>query len=362
MTRTAHAVGATRLDVLASVLLVIAAAAAMVPMLAGGAVRGGIHVSANNLRRISQACAGYEADWNGRQWSKLTDKMMTATGCEAYTSVECPPQMIAGADASNTVWGFWLPTVLQSVCRAGGTCSNWSVMMPIPVGGSTSGSGGSGVASWELVNFRGIREYATGRFYDPLFYAPNDAVIYQQASQYFDRAEEYPSGGTFFASSYCLSPAAMWGIGVLRAPSQGGFRAPDDFPGAYITPTAAMATHPALKTRLLERRWCQNPPGVTIPTTGPTGAPTSTPFHFNAGPASRPGTVFFDGHVTFVPMVDFAEADAQALLQSGDGLWSRDTPFGERGIWSSSAIGSFWNSAHVLTTGGITGRDLLRAQ
>lgn len=359
MTRTAHAVGATRLDVLASVLLVIAAAAAMAPMLAGGAVRGGIHVSANNLRRISQACAGYEADWNGRQWSKVTDKMMTAAGCAELAAAECPPTMVLGNDAGGSLWGFWVRGLDPECSNWPGGCNNWTVMMPMPIGGTTGGPGGD-IGSWELVNARGIREYVSGRFYDPVFFAPNDVLAYQQAHQFFGRTEEYPSGGTISLSSYCLSPAAMWGIGVFRAPSQGGFQAPDEFPEAYVTPTAVMATHPTLKTRLLERRWCQNPPSVTMP--GPTGTPTSVPFHFNSGATSRPGTAFFDGHVTFVPMADFADADAQALLQSGDGLWSRDTPFGERGIWSSSAIGSFWNSAHVLTTGGITGRDLLRAQ
>ena len=61
-------------------------------------------------------------------------------------------------------------------------------------------------------------------------------------------------------------------------------------------------------------------------------------------------------------MSTFAADDATAAQQTGDGLWSRDTPYGANGVWSNEAIGGFYNSAHLLTTEGILGRDLLQAK
>jgi hypothetical protein len=61
-------------------------------------------------------------------------------------------------------------------------------------------------------------------------------------------------------------------------------------------------------------------------------------------------------------MSTFAADDATAAQQTGDGLWSRDTPYGANGVWSNEAIDGFYNSAHLLTTDGILGRDLLHAK
>jgi len=57
-----------------------------------------------------------------------------------------------------------------------------------------------------------------------------------------------------------------------------------------------------------------------------------------------------------------AEDDARVLQQTGgvDGLWSRDTPFGESGYFGDLSFDGIVVSHHVLTTGGILGRDRLR--
>ena len=58
-----------------------------------------------------------------------------------------------------------------------------------------------------------------------------------------------------------------------------------------------------------------------------------------------------------------AIADDASLIKRGlDGLWSRDTPVGAGGLYPQWAIGDFRNSSHILTTGGITGRDLLESR
>jgi hypothetical protein len=43
-----------------------------------------------------------------------------------------------------------------------------------------------------------------------------------------------------------------------------------------------------------------------------------------------------------------------------DGLWSRDTPFGESGYFGELSFDGTTVSHHILTTGGIRGRDTLR--
>jgi hypothetical protein len=84
---------------------------------------------------------------------------------------------------------------------------------------------------------------------------------------------------------------------------------------------------------------------------------------YNQGPMSQPGALFFDGHVSFLPISRYKADDATVLAQTGtDGLWSRDTPFGARGVYG---LGSVWtnvdSSPNLLTTDGILGRDLLTA-
>ena len=350
--------GLSLLEVVIASATVLVLLSAVVPMLGGGAARGAVHVSANNLRRIADGCAAYEASWGGRQWSKLSPAMGLYNGCGPYSASTCPPTMTLGWDASGGLWGYWIRGTPAACAGWPGSCGNWIVMMPLAIGGTT-GDPATGTGSWQFVNARGVREYVTSRFYDPVFYSPNDALPFQQLqSNYFNSPVEFSyNQGFYWNSTYTLSPAAIWGDGVFGRPSEGGFQAPDDLPGAYDTPTASLATYPDVKTRLMEGRWCQNPPAITMP-----GIDTPTPYYSNGGAGSVAGTAFFDGHVSFVPMSTFAADDAAATKQTGEGLWSRDTPIGPEGLFASFAIDGFRNSSHILTTGGITGRDLLQAR
>ncbi|NBP51362.1 MAG: hypothetical protein EBU70_09340, partial [Actinobacteria bacterium] len=343
--------------------VLVAVLAALIPMLGSGVYRSGMMVSANNLRRISDGCAAYEATWNGRQWSKTNDAMGHYNGCGAYANSTCPPALVLGTDASEGLWGYWIAGNVQGCTSWPGTCGNWPLMMPIAIGGTTGSvdAANAGIGSWNYVNARGLREYVATRYYDPVFFSPNDEVIYQklQVTAFGSAAEfAWDAASNFFTSTYGLSPAAIWGVGTFRAPRDGGFRAPDDYPQAYITPTASIAAYPDTKTRLIEQRWCQQPPALAqLP-----ASTTDFPYRFNAGPGSQPGAIFYDGHVAFVPMSTFAADDAMAAQQTGDGLWSRDTPYGAGGVWADRAIGGFRSSAHLLTTEGILGRDLLKAK
>jgi hypothetical protein len=185
--------------------------------------------------------------------------------------------------------------------------------MPMVIGGTTGAVDGfaTGFGSWTLINARGLREYISTRFYDPVFYSPNDELVYQKLqATAFGSAAEYSNLAEGFTSTYGQSPAAIWGVGTFRAPRDGGFRAPDDHPQAYITPTASIAAYPDTKSRLMEQRWCQQPPALAQP-----GSPSfPNPYRFNAGPGSQPGAIFYDGHWSFVPMSTFAADDEMAAL------------------------------------------------
>lgn len=358
--------GITLLEVAIGVVLLCVLVATMIPMLGSGSYRSGILVSASNLRQIAAGCVAYEADWNGQVFSMLTPAMGTYNGCYNYSSHACPPVLILGADDGGGLWGYWI-TGTHYPCGGwpNGSCSLWPVLMPMCMGGTTGGLAPStyGSGTWLFANARPLRQYICDRFYDPVFYPPNDAIINGKLqAQAFNRTEEFPGqladlGDTDWLCGYGLSPAAMWGPGVLRPPSQGGFQAPDSYPAAYQTPTASAAVYPNLKTRLVERHWCQQPPALTA-----TGAPGGAPYSFNAGAGSAPGAIFFDGHVSFTPMSTYAAEDAQLQSQGADGLWSRDTPYGPGGVKIGPTIDGFSCSPHLLTTGGITGRDLTQVR
>ncbi|MFO0963790.1 MAG: hypothetical protein U0625_12930 [Phycisphaerales bacterium] len=355
--------GITILEVAVSCVVCAALLAALVPMLGSGTQTSGVLISANNLRRISAGCVAYEADWNGRQWSQLTDEMATWPSCATYRQHACPPNLTLGEDSNESLWGYWIYGSPQACSSYPGSCGNWVVNMPIVLGGTTGSldAANAGVGSWMFVNARPVRPYICGRFYDPVFYPPNDEGTYSQlqVSAFGSMVEfDYNSlaGGCMIFSGYGLSPAALWNPGVFRKPSLGGYQQPDSFVEGYQTPTAAQAVYPSLKTRLMERNWCQQPPVYGNPCTG---AGNSTPnYAFNAGGDSQPGAIFFDGHVEFTAMSRYAADDEEVRMQGMDGLWSRDTPYGATGVRVGPVVNDFACSAHLLTTDGIAGRDL----
>ena len=83
------------------------------------------------------------------------------------------------------------------------------------------------------------------------------------------------------------------------------------------------------------------------------------PYYFNHGTESRPATLFFDGHVAPIEVREAQRADSQHQVQTGYGLWSRDTPWGENGYYIDFGYDMATTSFHILTTNGIRGRDVV---
>lgn len=357
----------TLVELAVSSLVVLAMAAALLPMLGSGLRRSGMMVSANNLRTLAQGYAAYEASWGGRQFSYLREDMGGYSGCSSYSMAQCPPQLILGHDDDGSLWGFFINGNTPE-CHFLSGCNNWPMLVPLPLGGSSTvwNTANGEVGSCYLPNARGPREYVASRYFDPVYYSPNDSLVYGalSASDLLAYPFEFPAIKArdaqlpSFYSSYAYSPAALWGTCVLRSVAEGGVQVPGSCPASYRTPSANQATYPDLKTRMMESRWCQDPPRLANPQFA-----QAFPYHFNAGPESRPGALFFDGHVSFASLAEYEADDRAALMQTGtDGLWSRDTIYGTAGIFGTNELGSSRASPNFLTTGGITGRDLLHAR
>jgi hypothetical protein len=107
---------------------------------------------------------------------------------------------------------------------------------------------------------------------------------------------------------------------------------------------------------MIEHDWLNGrPPGVSM---NPCFEPP-VPYFFNHGFTSMPATLFFDGHVDLLGIQQALLDDDIVMHQSGEGLWSRDTPFGAGGYLSGCAFDFAESSVHILTTEGIRGRDRL---
>lgn len=368
----------TVVDLVAGMAILGTLAAVATPMLGSGMHRSGMMVSANNLRRLGQGHAAYEASWNGQQHTTMVPEMGHYSGsstCWAFLQNHCPPPpVVLGTDGAGSTWGyFWNGSGGVPGCTAypgqanfcGSTQGKYkATALPLAVGGTSGTFSGfpDQDGNYYLPNMRGVREYVCDRFFDPVYYSPNDLVAYPRVSAAFESAHEMADinllVSTQTSSSYCNSAAAIWNPCVFRAPSQGGFQAPGTCLDAYRTPPASHATYPTLKTRMMEWRMCQGPRGAVSPALS-----GEVMDFFNAHPGSRPGAVFFDGHVSFTVMADYAADDAQLLQQTGsDGLWSRDSGLGSNGYRGQAAQSGFRASPHFLTTGGIAGRDLLHAR
>ena len=260
---------------LAALLLVLAIALAVV-LPAAARLRGlsGTDASLDNLAQLGLAHAVYAADWSGRQATVVIDEL-SLYGSSA-------PQAVANYDA---VQGEPHPPVLFGWSQFGDVIglagyyfqgsSNPGVLMPI--------SFDSAFGSFRFANTRPLHDYVDGRYYSSTWYAPNDVAAHAAAAPSFDEPDEYDFDGTTGAlpawSSYCLSPAAMYGRDILRAPSLGGWQDPFTVGLAFQSPPLDAALYPDLKTHMVEHHWVQSPPGLAIRRStrrGPTTAASRT--------------------------------------------------------------------------------------
>ncbi|MCE9619778.1 MAG: prepilin-type N-terminal cleavage/methylation domain-containing protein [Planctomycetes bacterium] len=349
--------------------------------------------SQSNLRAIAQAAGIYGADFQDRQWTAVADDLglpAYAGDCTKFSLKRCSAQLVLGFTTDGTSIGFFIPQA--PTCGVQAPNANCNVAKAYwPCDFNLSGTGNFG--SWRLVNAKSFNKYMGSRFYDPIFYAPKDKVTLEKASTMLEAGGDWvglagvPDIQSTVLSTYCWSPAAMWGPDVLS--KKKGFQDPTKSPAGFRSPAASQAAFPDLKTRCMEHSWLQNKPNLDTmdgskwgsgganpdsfsPAVRGTGG---MPWFFNQGYQSTPGTVFFDGHIAQLGVPE--AVDCYNRTVKADSLVTGVVPKIKGSFASGSDItgmtngysfGAFDNGAyfdgkyvsyHVLTADGILGRDTI---
>ncbi len=124
-------------------------------------------------------------------------------------------------------------------------------------------------------------------------------------------------------------------------------------PTGYKVPSFGQLKFPTLKTHMLEHHWLQN---AKIPCNASFFG--CEPYYFNHSLQSMPVTLFYDGSVRMMGVMEALSSDRRAFRQTnGVGLWTRDTPFGTDGYLIADSYDFAETSFHILTTNGVRGRD-----
>ncbi len=320
-------------------------------------------VSQANLRNLATAHENYSAEWNDRQFTLVNDNLGqygTDQGTAYPNYAEAigadHPPMILGWIASSSgdmgLWGYWMSGV-----------GNQGMCEPIVFSGPAHLVG---FGSFRVPNAKQFNQYVSGRFYDPVFYAPKDTIVTDYVRKGFESPGEYVSSsdmghesGSAGWSSYCLSPAAMFSPDVM---AQDEWKDPFDLPGGFRSPSVSQALFPSLKTRMLEHHWLQQQRSECNPNIEGGTYDGCEPYYFNNGWESVPVTLFYDGHIEGVGVRQAMDADDRYKTQTGSniGLWHNDTEFGADGYFIELSYDMIADTSfHILTTDGIRGRDII---
>jgi hypothetical protein len=362
---------------LAAATLAVAVAVPTFAMVRGDARVG---ASLDNLRALGAAHVSYAADWNDRQFTAINDDISAyadnALGINVFNAAQGgdrtrfhPPVTLGWGPPEGGGAPFWFAYRTSQIANA-------RFCEPIVFSGINFQINGF-FGSFRVINDARFTPYVGGRFYDSRFHAPTDAVVWplveplsQEPWEFIDTPSIVGFGDGAYWSSYSTSAAAMFDPAVM-APRRledgvvvGGWSDPWTTASGFRSPAMSQARYPGLKTHMLEHHWLQNPP----PEPCNPDAPFATydgcePYYFNHGFDSSPATLFYDGSTRLLPNADVVASDEIVRRGSGgdgfDGLWSRTTPFGENGYFNELSVDGISVSHHVLTAGGILGRDTL---
>ncbi|MDY7108652.1 MAG: hypothetical protein SYC29_08435, partial [Planctomycetota bacterium] len=372
----------TIIELLVVVSIIALLIGILLPAISKARDQARLTISQTNLRNLSTAHANYAAEWNDRQFTLVNDNISRygTSASNAYTGYadevgdDHPPIILGWApggggnndSGGNRFWGYWM-----SHGGNHGLCD--PIVFP---GGGYEHTVGFG--AFRIPNAKQFNQYVNNRFYDPIWYAPKDTIVYDYVKSSFDHPGEYNPdlpdfNGMVAWSSYCLSPAAMFAPQVMAHPGPletDGWHDPYSLPGGFRSPSYSQALYPDLKTHMLEHHWIQQRraecnPGFVGGTYG-----GCEPYYFNHGWESVPMAMFYDGHIESIGVREAIAADSRMVAQTGYedwGLWSRDTPFGgteepypDGGYFMEMSYDTLsFTSFHVLTTDGIRGRDKL---
>jgi prepilin-type N-terminal cleavage/methylation domain-containing protein len=297
-----------------------------------------------NLATLAQAHAAYASVWNDRQFTMVPDAVGAFGGCANFVAQgNCLPDVALGAACDGGAVSIPLGCGPSA-------CENIAFAKAIEFGGPNAGFG-----AYRLPNAAGFQPFVDGRFYSSAFYAPDDYEIIDQVQPLLSSPCGFSGNPQQIVyASYCLSPAAMWGLGVLSR--QSGYKNPDSLATGYTSPSVNQCTYPSLKTRMMEFR------AVDVDCfLDPAGCGS---YQFNQMYESRSLGLFFDGSVHIVTPREAMESDQRAKLAAvglvEKGLWIRGTPLGPNGVGGSESYDFLTDTSfHLLTGDGIAGRDIL---
>ncbi len=360
--------GFTVVELLVSVSLIAILAGILLPTMGKARDATRINVSRSNLRQVGIALRTYASDWSDRQLTYVRDNLgqyggdlagynQAVYGAGAGNGLDMHPPIIAGwaynsAGEWSGPWAYW-PTQGNRI-------------MFQPINFPESPMGCSMCSGWGWfrmgIQTKPINCYLNGRFHDLVFYAPKDRANFETA----ERCAEVP--GEFVAvddicscgpwPSYCLSPAALFAPQVFSDDGQGRFwNAPWTMAAGYRVPSFGQVRYPELKTHALEHHWLQN---AAFPCNDAFFG--CEPYYFNHSFRSAPVTLFYDGSVRLMTVLEAMSSDRRHQHQAGHGLWSRDTPFGEGGYFIAEGHDYASTSYHILTTEGVRGRDTVGSE
>jgi prepilin-type N-terminal cleavage/methylation domain-containing protein len=331
-----------------------------------------------NIKQISTAINTYAAEFADRQPTWIKDNISTygnytpGAAVAAFTNYanangdEPHPMMGLGygrSGAAPVVWFYAPPPVSPN-----GTPNPFQ---PIVFAAGTF----KGFGSFRMPNALAVSSYLSGRWYDPVYYAPKDTGVMNSVESLFGHADGFPiiagaPAGTVRWSSYCMSAAAMFNPAVFSKNGNLFFTDPWTLASGFKSPSMSQALFPNLKTHLIEHHWLQNRkkechPNVTGPYEG------CQPYYFNGAFNSQPVASFYDGHVAAVGQTDAIDANKRMVGQTGInnyGLWSMNALGPNAAAYSDGMNDGYfmqhcqdWSSTsyHVLTIDGIRGRDFL---
>lgn len=344
--------------------------------------------SVSNLRQLGIAHATYASEWNDNHWTVLPHNAASYGNSLPDAIANYPggstnwPRILMGWDSAQSI--YQLPPAAQF---------GLAPYLPFVYDSSASGwnMGPNGGGFYRLINVPSFNSYMNGRFYDHAFYAPKDRTVISAIGDCWDYPGNFCVPGddeaefySIYYSSYSLAGSALYNPSIWNRPA-GQLPTINElfqsFPAAFRTPSTSVAQYPDLKTHMIEHHWLQNAPGDCNPAMSNTAYAKydgCEPYYFSHGINSTPRTLFYDGHVAPLSLAT-AKRDNEVVIanmegSSGNdattmGLWRTDAgDFGGNGYFSEFGAGidaagfadtTVTTGVHMLTTGGIRGRDIL---
>ncbi|MHC4614045.1 MAG: type II secretion system protein [Planctomycetota bacterium] len=350
--------GFTIIELLVVVSIIALLVGILLPAIGKARDTARVNQSKSNMRQLAVAHKAYAADWADRHITYVRDNLGQYGGDVVLynemiyggtdTRYDAHPGIIAGNgyDSTGTYrpWGYWTQE------------SNRAMFQPIGF------PGGPGAEHWGWFRFgcqsKPFSDYLNGRYQDPIYFAPKDRVLLDPLEPCFDQPGEfvaYPLDGNPAWASYCLSVAGLYNPAVFSDDGNGLFwNEPWKMPSGYKVPSFGQVRYPTLKTHMLEHHWLQN---MKVPCNAAFSG--CEPYYFNHSYQSMPVTLFYDGSVRIMSVLEAMSSDRRHVRQAGHGLWTRDTPFGNDGYLIADGYDFAEASFHILTTEGVLGRDTL---